>query len=580
MHITIEPGSYYAIADHCFLAIQGENNTRSVFLTHPEVSGADGYYLRIQISESLIYDLPITGASILLPASVTAIAGTVSLQWIAKSQDGSVIAKSQVIPALIQESIDGDSTSLPTPEIFQSQYDRVETVVNHTESLLQALNGDSTEDCTRLYVDTDAGSDDNDAKTIDTAVQTLDRALLLSNAYRNATICLKRGQCYQATDTNNEYGKGLHFYSRSIRFEAIKNNDSEKAAPKIQNTIYLHHGALELSGVDLASSHDGIYLYHSFCTLTSCSITNVACNNSITRITQPTITQVTAYGGYTTISGGKIVSSVQVSDGGYLNYGNCSITGFVKDSTSIICENGMSTDWKSWKQNSEAMLQAATIYVNATSGSDNNSGDSESTAFLTLEKAYKSVQYNKKAVIYLAAGTYTFPNKILSIVGTDLHIYGNSASDTTIKGNLVADNCCILLARITFDSSDSETASTTASTITTRYNTNIRISDCNFYTASGGTYSVKIDYSSRATLTNVVFYSTVTRSIIAAGSSDVRLYNCVDYANNGGLSGTNCMLYLTRCKAGSDSKSDFSYTNSNYGMVFVNGQQVLPQTSN
>ena len=60
MQITIEEATYYAVTDCRILAIQGEANTRSVHFTYPAVSGAEQYFLRVQLPESLIYDLPIT----------------------------------------------------------------------------------------------------------------------------------------------------------------------------------------------------------------------------------------------------------------------------------------------------------------------------------------------------------------------------------------------------------------------------------------------------------------------------------------------------------------------------------------
>lgn len=88
MQITIEEATYYAVTDCRILAIQGEANTRSVHFTYPAVSGADQYFLRVQLPESLIYDLPITENTVVLPASVTGYAGIVPIQWIAKNSTG------------------------------------------------------------------------------------------------------------------------------------------------------------------------------------------------------------------------------------------------------------------------------------------------------------------------------------------------------------------------------------------------------------------------------------------------------------------------------------------------------------
>ena len=49
MQITIEEATYYAVTDCRILAIQGEANTRSVHFTYPAVSGAEQYFLRVQL---------------------------------------------------------------------------------------------------------------------------------------------------------------------------------------------------------------------------------------------------------------------------------------------------------------------------------------------------------------------------------------------------------------------------------------------------------------------------------------------------------------------------------------------------
>ena len=203
MQITIEEATYYAVTDCRILAIQGEANTRSVHFTYPAVSGAEQYFLRVQLPESLIYDLPITENTVVLPASVTGYAGIVPIQWIAKNSTGSVIAKSQLIPSIVKPSIQGDTSALPTPEELITKYDeylntmrdiqqdvtkksetvkadadRAESCVSRAEALLQSMQGLTIGERVRLYVDAEAGSDTNNGKATTTAVQTIDRALV------------------------------------------------------------------------------------------------------------------------------------------------------------------------------------------------------------------------------------------------------------------------------------------------------------------------------------------------------------------------------------------------------------------
>ena len=85
-------------------------------------------------------------------------------------------------------------------ETVKADADRAESCGSRAEALLQSMQGLTIGERVRLYVDAEAGSDTNNGKTTTTAVQTIDRALVLANAFQQAIICLKRGQTYTATD--------------------------------------------------------------------------------------------------------------------------------------------------------------------------------------------------------------------------------------------------------------------------------------------------------------------------------------------------------------------------------------------
>lgn len=607
MHITIERGSYYAIVNDCMLAVQGENNTRTVSFTYPDVAGADSCYLRVQLPNALIYDLPIVEQTVLLPASVTGSAGIVPIQWIAKNQDGSIIAKSQIIPALVKASIDGDTAALPTPEEMKTYYDtyisnisekgdqylsemgtiqqnvnqtsetikadadRMESNVNRAESLLQSMQGTTIGERARLYVDTVSGSDSNDGRTTTTAVKTLDRVLVLANAYKNAIICLKRGQTYTATDQTNEYGSGIHLYTRSIRLEAIQNNDSILPAPKVQNAIFCYHGFLEIEDIDFASSNSGITLYNSFCNLNKTTMQYIKPYNSVMMLSNCTTPYLLQYGGCTAIYGGQI-NSIQVENGGFLNFTNCSVTGYVSAPPSIICQNGVPVYMAQAKRIAEESIETITRYVDVSSGSNSSPG-TQSAPYRTLDAALHDVMYAKKAIIYLAAGTYSIPNKTVTWIHQDIRIYGNTKEDTIIQGNIVAENSFLRLARVTVDSTDSETANVSANTITAQYGTILRMDSCIVNTAYN--MCVNCTETSKSYLTNCTFSGALQYAVHTTGFGDVRIYQCSDNSEKGVRSGGGSVVYITNSSSG----TEFPYINGNYGIVYVNGQQVLPQTA-
>lgn len=121
MKIKIDEESYFATVDTTWLAMQGECITRSVFVEYPIVKGTTDYFLRVEMPDMTVYDLQIVNNQVVLTNTITAYAATIPLQWIAKDNTGAIIAKSQIIDAIVKDSIDGDASALPTPEKMQNK---------------------------------------------------------------------------------------------------------------------------------------------------------------------------------------------------------------------------------------------------------------------------------------------------------------------------------------------------------------------------------------------------------------------------------------------------------------------------
>lgn len=599
MQITIEEATYYAVTDCRILAIQGEANTRSVHFTYPAVSGAEQYFLRVQLPESLIYDLPITENTVVLPASVTGYAGIVPIQWIAKNSTGSVIAKSQLIPSIVKPSIQGDASALPTPEELITKYDeylntmrdiqqdvtktsetvkadadRAESSVSRAEALLQSMQGLTIGERVRLYVDTEAGSDTNNGKATTTAVQTLDRALILANAYQQAIICLKKGQTYTATDKSNEYGMGIQLYHRTLRFEAY-GTASDK--PKIQNAIFAYNCNLEWNDIDLTGNSSVFTMYNTISSFEGCAFYWVEARNSFAQVRLCDIQREwVQYGGFSVISNAESlyrhIGGIQANQGARIDYSGFGIGAYGNDGCSALTIDGIPEKLRTAKNIAEDSVATQTIYVNAATGSDARDGTSQAKALQTLSRALQFTQYARKAVIYLAAGTYTVPDKTLTLLGRDVRIYGDAAATTILQGNLVCENGFLYLSKVTIDNTDSETANPTATAIISQYNGAVRLTNCIVNANSKNAIGV-IDMSN-VCCSNTDFQGSAQYAVYVTGQGDAKIYYCTNSTANGVISGGNSMVFIT-----SNSSTNFPYTNTTNGMVFVNGQQVLPKTT-
>lgn len=599
MQITIEEATYYAVTDCRILAIQGEANTRSVHFTYPAVSGAEQYFLRVQLPESLIYDLPITENTVVLPASVTGYAGIVPIQWIAKNSTGSVIAKSQLIPSIVKPSIQGDTAALPTPEELITKYDeylntmrdiqqdvtkksetakadadRAESSVSRAEALLQSMQGLTIGERVRLYVDAETGSDTNNGKATTTAVQTIDRALVLANAYQQAIICLKKGQTYTATDKSNEYGMGIQLYHRTLRFEAY---GTASDLPTIQNAIFAYNCNLEWKGIDLTGNSSVFTMYNTIANFENCSFYWVESRNSFAQVRLCDIQREwVQYGGFSVISNAESqyrhIGGIQANQGARIDYSGFGIGGYGNDGCSVLSIDCIPEKLRKTKNIAEDSIETKTIYVNADTGSDARDGTSEAKALQTLSRALQFTQYAGKAVIYLAAGTYTVPDKTWTLLGRDVRIYGDTAATTILQGNLVCENSFLLMRRVTIDSTDSTTANPTANTITLQYRAAIRMVDCTINTA--GKNAINITEMSNANFVGTTFRGASQYAVYVRGLSDAKIYTCTDETTKGVHAGGGSIVYINNATGAS-----FPYTNDSSEIVFVDGRQVLPKTT-
>ena len=210
-----------------------------------------------------------------------------------------------------------------------------------------------------------------------------------------------------------------------------------------------------------------------------------------------------------------------------------------------------------------------TVYVNATVGSDTQDGSTAAKALQTLRTALQFTQYAKKAVIYLAAGTYPVPDKTLTLLGRDVRIYGNAATTTTIQGNFVCENGFLHLSKVTIDNTDSDTANTSTTAILAQYNGTVRISDC--VVNANSKNAVGVSDMSNICCSGTEFKGNAQYAVYVTGQGDAKIYSCTNSTTKGIYSGANSMVRITQ-----SGESNFPYTNANNGMVFVNGQQVLP----
>ena len=249
---------------------------------------------------------------------------------------------------------------------------------------------------------------------------------------------------------------------------------------------------------------------------------------------------------------------------------------FDTEKKEMIRSNAFAIDWngKIYIGNDttgvDLTQKVATVFANAATGNDTENNGNNLAPVQTLKRALQLTQYVRKAVIYLAAGEYTIPDKILNLLGKDVRIYGDAAATTTIKGNIVCENGFLYLSKVTIDNTDSDTANTSTTAILAQYNGTVRISDC--VVNANSKNAVGVSDMSNICCSGTEFKGNAQYAVYVTGQGDAKIYSCTNSTTKSIYSGANSMVRITQ-----SNESNFPYTNANNGMVFVNGQQVLPQ---
>lgn len=465
-------------------------------------------------------------------------------------------------------TVDWDGNVVLGSDIFSTKTNGELVSLLETSELANNLSIYSKNLSTHIYVNAGSGNDGNDGLSSSNPLKTLDKAIRLATYYRNAVIKLSTGYKYSATNEENSVGTGVHLYNCSVSLEAY-GSFAESSPVEIQNSFFVYNGYFEMKNINLQGSGKGVTLFNSFCKFENSTMEKISPTNCVMTMKECKTPYILQYGGHSSLSGGK-VDSIQVENGGFLNFTNCNVTGYASAPPSMICQNGVPVYMAKAKRIAEESIETITRYVDASSGSDSSPG-TQSAPYRTLDAALHDVMYAKKAIIYLAAGTYVIPNKTVTWIHQDIRIYGNTKEDTVVKGNIIAESSFLRLARVTVDSTDSETANVSANTIIAQYGTILRMDSCIVNTAYN--MCVNCTETSKAYITNCTFSGALQYAVHTTGFGDVRIYQCSDNSEKGVRSGGGSVVYITNSSSG----TEFPYTNGNYGIVYVNGQQVLPQ---
>ena len=204
-----------------------------------------------------------------------------------------------------------------------------------------------------------------------------------------------------------------------------------------------------------------------------------------------------------------------------------------------------------------AMIRV-TVYVNAQSGNDDNSGDTAASPKKTIAGALGKYPMYSNIRLQLAAGTYdigtmTAENKKIALVGA-------SAANTTLNGRINLTSCTLTLSALTVVA-DGTTPIVTASTGSHVYGYRAN------FISTGGVECLRVTTASQCYLDGSVFVADAETDIVvrSSGGSVTGLGYCsipglVCASTTGEAKLTGCTIKGTKIESG--------------GVIFINGSKV------
>ena len=209
---------------------------------------------------------------------------------------------------------------------------------------------------------------------------------------------------------------------------------------------------------------------------------------------------------------------------------------------------------------------ARNIYINAETGDDySNTGLSVSSPFQTIKKALLYAQYCNKAIFNLSPGEYTIPAELYMFSNIYRRFQGTTPNDTIIKtSGIVSDSSRLFFENLTLTAEPESNNVLKAQYRGSASFKNCVINTSHYFCAYATSFS---DISVVDTTLNGAH----GYALSAIDGSNMRVNNCTDNTGKGIRVGATSVAHI--CDT---SENPIKYTINNYGMVYLNGQQVAP----
>lgn len=470
INIKIDSETYSAYPQRIIIGHRGDVRVRRLVFDADVIAGISQYYVRFLIPDGeTVYENAlqnVTGSDKKhrfmcdVPAAVTALTGEGYLQWVARTSNGTTIAKSDMVRFTVLESVSDETEPIPTPETTEAAVDRVEKAAEDAikaaeeakkaaeeaiEEFAKGTTGDRAAKKT-IYLDAENGDDTNDGLTESAKMKTLAAAISKYSAVPNLELQLTAG----------EYAN-IGIENQRVSIVGTGNDTTINAITVKSGTLILDGAQVRMVAVSECGR-----LYACANSQVTITVGISATSNSHVYLDGVEFQPPSAGDNVLMSSGGSVISvnnsnintgQIQAESTGRIYLYGTLYGNYVADDGGIIVADGIQIAPKTGTTQpvTQETVLNRTIYLNAATGSDSNSGLSTNNSMQTIAGALSKYPNIPTIIFQIASGNYTgnfnIKNQCVEIHAADDSGGINFTSSITVEsGTLILSDAASVMS--------------------------------------------------------------------------------------------------------------------------------------
>lgn len=470
INIKIDSETYSAYPQRIIIGHRGDVRVRKLVFDADVIAGISQYYVRFLIPDGeTVYENALQNVTSSdkkhtfqcdVPAAVTALTGEGYLQWVARTSTGTTIAKSDMVRFTVLESVSDETEPIPTPETTEAAVDRVEKAAEDAiktaeeakkaaeeaiEEFAKGTTGDRAAKKT-IYLDAENGDDTNDGLTESAKMKTLAAAISKYSAVPNLELQLTAG----------EYAN-IGIENQRVSIVGTGNDTTINAITVKSGTLILDGAQVRMVAVSECGR-----LYACANSQVTITVGISATSNSHVYLDGVEFQPPSTGDNVLMSSGGSVVSvnnsnintgQIQAESTGRIYLYGTLYGNYVADDGGIIVADGIQIAPKTGTTQpvTQETVLNRTIYLNAATGSDSNSGLSANNSMQTIAGALSKYPNIPTIIFQISHGDYTgnfnIKNQCVEIHAADDSGGINFTSSITVEsGTLILSDAASVMS--------------------------------------------------------------------------------------------------------------------------------------